>query len=783
MVKKVKISLFGAFMILSLISCTGGASQEAPTTNPTEMAIYLTAVAQWSIGTPSRSVFDKSLTPTVTLTDTPTPTPTVTPIPKVLSTELATGMEHTCALTPQGGVMCWGNNANGQLGVEGLMNSSEPLDVTGLEMGVSAIAARNDHTCALLDDGGVICWGIDGSVPTVVERLHGKATAIDVGQSHACALLDSGEVQCWGDNEFGQLGNGTLESSITAVDVKGLNGGVTAIATGRNHSCGLIEDGGVECWGQSLWGEIGEDDTDRRTTPAGVVGISDKVKIIKAGDMHNCVILIGGGLQCWGANGYGKLGNQSNENSALPVHVFGLSSGVRGISAGMNHTCALVDDNTMKCWGSNGSGQLGLGSGANNNYSEPETVRWRLAGITGMATGWRHTCVKFSNGGLKCWGGNEFGQLGNGTTKSSPDPVDVVGLSEVLATHTPIPQYKAIAISQQCILTSGGGVMCWGRNSAGQLGDGTNVESNIPVFVEGLTSGVTAIASAHGTVCAITISGGLQCWGSNYYGLLGDGTTTDSNRPVDVIGLDRDVVAIGIGPRQSCAALRNGGLKCWGKNEYGQLGIGNYDGTTYTTPVDVVGLNDTIKMVALDHSVSCALTIKGAVKCWGTSSDGQLGNGEVTTSYIPTQVIGLTSGIISISLGGNTAFALTEDGRVMGWGKNCCGEILDGTRINRTIPVFNVLPPGIVNVVSAGYPKALIDNRFLISWGVSGAYLVMDFSSVQGGIIDFCGKCVLTGTGGVKCWGDNSFGQLGDGTYRTSETPVDVVGFSGVADP
>ncbi len=797
MANKFNVLILSGSMFVFLISCTGAAREEVPSSNPTDMAIFFTEAAKWSNDTPTGSVYELTPTPTVTLTitpsPTPTPTPTPTPIPEVLSTGLAAGMRHTCALTPQGGVMCWGDNTYGQLGNKKIAKSSEPVDVTGLENGVLAIAAKNDHTCALLDDGGVKCWGINGFLPTLIEGLHGKATAIDAGQSHACALLDSGGVQCWGDNSFGQLGNGTLESSGAAVDVQGLDGGVTAIATGKNHSCGVIEDGGVKCWGQSLWGEVGEDDTDRRTTPAEVVGISDRVKEIKAGDSHTCVILIGGGVQCWGDNGHGKLGNQSNEDSALPVNVYGLSSGVRGISAGMNHTCALVDDHTMKCWGGNGSDQLGLGAGVGNDYDEPKNVRWRLVGITDLAAGWRHTCVKFSNGGLKCWGNNEFGQLGNGTTKSSPDPVDVVGLSEVLATHTPIPQYKAIALARHCVLTSRGGVMCWGSNASGNLGDGTDLESNVPVMVEGLSSGVTTIASAYGVSCAITTTGGLKCWGFNLYGQLGDGTTTSRNHPVDVIGLDRDVVAVGIGPAQTCAAIRNGGLKCWGKNDYGQLGIGSDDTTTHTIPVDVLGLTDSIKMVALDFSVSCALTTQGAVKCWGTSGVGQLGIGEgelhddpigqadnLVHSYIPAQVLGLTSGIKSISLYEDTALVLTEDGKVMGWGANCCGQIADGTRKNRNIPVYSLLPTGIINAISADYPKALIDNQYLISWGNSGIYLVMDFGSMPEGILDFSGTCVLTGIGGVKCWGDNSFGQLGNGTYGFSKTPVNVLGFSGI---
>jgi alpha-tubulin suppressor-like RCC1 family protein len=703
-------------------------------------------------------------------------------------------MQHTCALTPQGGVMCWGDNTYGQLGNENIAQSSEPVDVNGLKKAVFSIASRKDQTCVLLDDGAVMCWGINGSPPTTIDGFRSRVTAIDVGDTHACALLDSGGVQCWGDNSRGQLGNRTLESSDTPVDAEGLDSGVIAIATGGHHSCSVLEGGGVKCWGFNSDGELGDGTNDLRTTPVEVTGLSEKVAKIEAGDNYTCAILTNGGLQCWGNNFYGQLGIKSDVDNARPVNVIGLSKGVRGISAGRGHMCALLDTDVLKCWGHNGRGQLGVGqTGSSNAYSEPVTVRWRLNGITDIAAGGLHTCVKFNNGGLKCWGSNEFGQLGNGTTKSSPDPVDVVGLSEVLATHTPIPHYKAIALARQCVLTSRGGVMCWGANTSGILGDGTDLDSNIPVMVEGLSSGVTAITSAYGIACAITTTGGLKCWGYNAYGQLGDGTTTSRNHPADVIGLDRDVVAVGIGPGQTCAAIRNGGLKCWGKNDYGQLGIGSDDTTTHTIPVDVLGLTDSVKMVALDFSVSCALTTQGAVKCWGTSGVGQLGIGEGELhddpmgqadnwiySYVPTQVLGLTSGIKSISLDDGTALALTDAGKVMGWGANCCGQIADGTKNNQNIPVYSLLPTGIINAISAGYPKALIDNQYLISWGNSGIYLVMDFSFMPEGILDFSGTCVLTGIGGVKCWGDNYSGQLGNGNYRDSQTPVDVLGFSGI---
>ncbi len=255
---------------------------------------------------------------------------------------------------------------------------------------------------------------------------------------------------------------------------------------------------------------------------------------------------------------------------------------------------------------------------------------------TPIAAGGKHTCALTTAGGVQCWGANGAGQLGDGTWEDRPTPVDVVGLEGgVVAIAT--------GLWHTCALTTAGGVQCWGRNDSGQLGDGTTTHRNLPVDVVGLGGGVVAIAAGGYHTCALTASGGVQCWGFNYYGQLGDGTEVGRPTPVDVVGLGGGAVAIAAGGKHTCALTTAGGVQCWGDNGAGQLG----DGTTThrNIPVDVVGLGGGAVAIAAGEEHTCALTATGGIQCWGHNEHGQLGDG-TRWNYrtTPVDVVGWEAG-------------------------------------------------------------------------------------------------------------------------------------------
>lgn len=260
------------------------------------------------------------------------------------------------------------------------------------------------------------------------------------------------------------------------------------------------------------------------------------------------------------------------------------------------------------------------------------TARVVRARAVVVDTGYEHTCAVTSAGGVRCWGINNVGQLGDGTTTDSTVPVGVVGLAKGVAS------VSGGGYDNTCALTKAGGVKCWGRNSSGQLGDGTTTDSGVPVGVVGLSSGVASVSASNWYACALTKAGGVKCWGDNSVGELGDGTLTDSSVPVAVVGLSSGVASVSAGQWHTCAVTRNGRAKCWGSNGSGELG----DGTTNDSnvPVTVTGLRSTVSSVSAGSEHTCALISHGRVRCWGMNYVGELGDGTTTSSSTPVAVVG-----------------------------------------------------------------------------------------------------------------------------------------------
>ena len=377
-----------------------------------------------------------------------------------------------------------------------------------------------------------------GLQPAAANALTGVTMAAG-GAAHTCAIVQGGAVDCWGWNRSGQLGDGTTTDRPYPVPVPGMNG-ATLLATGAAHTCVYTPSAGVRCWGLNIYGQLGLG-TDEQcalaacsTVPVTVANLSDEILSIGAGVSHTCVLTAAGGVKCWGRNQYGQLGDGSNDNSGSPVDVVGLTSGVTALSVGGFHACAVL-----------------------------------------------------TGGELSCWGNDQSGQLGDGATVNSSVPVNVTGLPG------PLDSVSA-GYSHTCGVLTTGGATCWGENFAGQLGDGTDTKRHQPVAVSSLNSGVAVVSAAESHTCALLMSGGLLCWGNNEVGRLGDGTVLRRFTPGDVIGLESGVSAVFRGDLHTCALTQAGALTCWGDNIFGQLGAQTSEMCPFsaascsTIPIDVV---------------------------------------------------------------------------------------------------------------------------------------------------------------------------------------------------
>ena len=603
---------------------------------------------------------------------------------------IATGAYHTCALTVAGGVLCWGDNFYGQLGNgTASAGSSVPVQVAGLGSGIRALALGAQHTCALTTSGGVMCWGdnVDGqlgngtttasAMPVMVSGLSSGVAAITAGFYHTCALKTSGGVACWGRNGSGQLGDGSSSGSSTPQPVSGLSG-IAQIAAGGYHTCAISGSGALFCWGFNNDGELGNGTTASSTVPVAVSGLGSGVRSISLGWAHSCAFLNAGGVECWGYNGAGQFGNGTQTGSSTPTPATSLTASIVAIVAGDLSTCAVTTQGGALCWGSNQFFQLGLGQSI--GVASPTPVTNISSGASTIGSGSAHTCALMQAGEVYCWGSDVQGQLGNGKiSASSSYPVQVALSASATA--------LAVGHDSNCAITAATGAVCWGANTNGGLGDGTTIDRSSPVAVSGLASGVAAIGAGSLHACALTVTGSVYCWGYNASGQLGNGNTTDHYTPSPVAGLS-GIAAIAVGGWHNCALTSTGGVLCWGDNGQGRLG----DGTTSdrSTPTQVAGLASGVVQITAGWYHTCALTSAGAVLCWGYNYYGQLGDGSTTNSAAPVRVAGLPSGVVAISAGTDHTCALTNVGTLYCWGYNSTGGLGDSTFADRTQPTVAV---------------------------------------------------------------------------------------------
>lgn len=654
-----------------------------------------------------------------------------------LTTDVSGGTSHTCAVV-DGGVQCWGSTTQGQLGNK-LFSLAIPVPAEALPRGSGAtqVTAGDQFSCAVVN-GGLQCWGLnssgqlgDGSTtrrtaPVAILPAGSGVTRVEAGVAFACAVV-SGGVKCWGTNAQGQLGNGSTTASTAPVDVSGLGAGsgVTGLTVGAAHACALVS-GQVRCWGANNFLQVtNASATTQAITPITRSDLTGTPTALGSGAFHTCVVT-SGGVSCWGDNFYKQLGATPGSNGIANAIASG--AGATQVTGGDGHTCALVGGE-VRCWGSNALGQLGI-----ENQHEavvPTVASFVPSGVTQIEAGLDHTCAIVANS-ARCWGSNAQLALGVRLNRIASTP------RQTLAHGTQASAVATGSSAHTCAIVQGG-VQCWGLNSNKQLGVGDGFDRQRPVQTIASGQNVSAIAVGDRHTCAL-VAGGVLCWGKNGKGQIGVGgtSTADVSLPTPVlVGTVpmTGATAISAGLEFSCAVV-NGGVRCWGTNGFGQLGVTSPSNqrTAVTTLPDASGAT----AVATGDYFACAL-ISGGVQCWGRGDQGQLGNGAATGGSTPVQAIAAGSGVTAIMAGSAHACAVINGG-LSCWGNNNGGQIGNGSTTQQNAP-FAVFPAG------------------------SGV-------SSSGGGVQF--TCAVVNNG-VRCWGDGSVGELGVGAPVISNAPVTTI--------
>jgi len=454
--------------------------------------------------------------------------------------------------------------------------------------------------CLWLKDGSVLA-AIDAgaaAASSAQERLSRApraastkytATKVTSGQFFTCALFSDGRIKCWGNNQYGQLGVGDTQNRGDAPNEMGENlpyvdlgtSGraalkATSIAAGLNHVCAILSDNSVKCWGRNHAGQLGLGDTVDRGTSSGSMGNNlPKVdlgtgltaKALAVGGNFSCAVLSDNSIKCWGDNPYGELGrgdtlrvgdSPKQMGNQLDSIDLGKKRTVKTASAGLNSVCATLDNNKVKCWGLNDVGQLGLGDAVNRGDSPGQmgnaldTVVFSSSSkATSISSGASHTCVRVS-GSLKCWGDNYSGQLGMGLALEQYGD-----LSGQMTTNMPLVTLPASVSTIQagfyttCAQLSNNAIKCWGANHYGQLGIASNQSTwgttesdmkNLPSVNIGSTNVIKMFSSQYGTTCLINKQSVIQCWGINTAGALGNGNTTNTGSSASQMGANLPIV-------------------------------------------------------------------------------------------------------------------------------------------------------------------------------------------------------------------------------------------------
>jgi alpha-tubulin suppressor-like RCC1 family protein len=708
--------------------------------------------------------------------------------------QVSSGHDQDCALTDARQAVCWGNDNYGQLGNgPGVSSSSQPelVDVSTItgSKRFRQISCGRRHTCGVTGDGQIYCWGYnnhgqlgigsiggDSHVPVQVStsQVSGEAYFIEVsaGEDYTCAITSEGALYCWGEDTNGRLGDGgteTDQSEPVAVNTATITGETyfRSISAGDKHACGITATGRVYCWGSDANGALGDGGGEvdalspSEVNTAVIAGQKSFIKV-QNGYNFSCGITADRVTYCWGQNDYGQLGNGTTtpaysptalDNSTLPTDAV-----LKDLVVGYRHACGLTDAGLAYCWGSDADGQLGDG-GVSADKSSPSPVNtYNVSSperFVDLAGGQAFFCGSTNWGKAYCWGSDNNYKLGNGTPEAGSS-------IPVLVDNTTIGNDKYYSKLQ---LECHQGFSPTGQNRLIDWGGGDTALSVNDLSAIVGDQGLFVLGGGCSHECLITAEGVAYSFGTDANGQLGDGGgMASSSTPVlvDTTQMTGSLLYRSLskdGLRHQCGVAADGVGYCWGHDSEGQLGDGGAVGGDITYPVliDTAAMTGSTKFIQVSAGYwhSCGIAADGKAYCWGNNFYGNLGdNNSPTDSASPVavdtvDVTGDTS-FLMISCGNYTTCAVTTDGKAYCWGGDEYGRLGNGDILNDDAHV-----PTPVN-----FTNMPADCQQFV-------WLAPDLD----------GSCGLCANGKAYCWGYDDNGQLGDGgviSTNESHWPVEV---------
>jgi alpha-tubulin suppressor-like RCC1 family protein len=708
---------------------------------------------------------------------------------------VTTGDRHTCAIDANGRLWCWGENGYGSLGADNtvLLETGTPRPVDFSTDWVR-VDAGGETTCGIRGTT-LYCWGAngfyqtgvntDGMVPTPMPVMGGgDYKEVSVGGGNACAIRTNGELYCWGGNQFGQLGDGTgmmfgrvMPGAVLPGDAP--SNAWKSVSVGDAYACAIHENGQLYCWGEDNEGRLGVMGIMFEAyAPRAVTTTETAWKSVSAGQHSTCAVTVSGKLYCWGGNDAGQLGLPASTTIVPTPARIGTDSDWDSVSLSLYTTCGTRGGMVL-CSGDNSTGAVGAGDWRSASFGFVPAAGIAVpATATQVAVGDFHACAVDAGGELRCWGLNSRGQLGVGVVADKRVPTKIA--------DTP---WDDLALGQRHACgVRGGTLSCWGLNDHDQLGsdDGAVGEHRFTPLGVG-QDGWSAAAVGETHTCGLRAAGELWCWGNNansQLGLVGVG-----DKPPARVGALDMWSGLSVAEDTGCALRPGGARACWGMSDFHQ--IGNASTATVTAPTTV---NDLLgwQAVARGRRVTCGLDTGGALYCWGSDASGQIGDGApaggVATS--PQMVSGVGAAVqVAASGGQGHVCAIDASTALWCWGYDGNGQLAQGgTAEARPAPVMVAGLGTGVDEVAVGFSHTCArKGAEIYCWG--------DNHSGQLGDLTFAGRadvgtpiapgvaswtrvfaagdttCALDADQKLWCWGDNTYGVMGDGT-GASPAPV-----------